>query len=110
MSLKLKPAPDTSPASLEKILKSDAPTPLAKPPVLSSKRLSEPTQVARYLRASIESGTSWSRVLDGSYWKGVSGQLRAGDIIECVEDTLKWYGKVIVTKAFGHHIAVAPLD
>jgi hypothetical protein len=47
---------------------------------------------------------------DPGFWFPVAAQLQAGDIVECVRDDLAFYGRVIVTSAFGTRITVAPLD
>ena len=52
----------------------------------------------------------WERVLEPGFWVVASSQLRAGDIIECCRDDLAWYGRVIVTSAYGQRITVAPLQ
>jgi len=88
----------------------DSTLPSAKLPSLSPKRLMSMEFVRAGLRASIPGGTPWSDVLQGSYWRNCSHMLRAGDILECVEDLQAWYGKLIVTRAYGHDIGVQQLE
>lgn len=84
-------------------------TEMTKLPSLSPKRLQSQEYVRAGLRASVPGGTPWSDVLQGSYWRGCSHMLRAGDVLECVEDSLAWYGQLIVSRAYGHDIGVQQL-
>jgi hypothetical protein len=66
--------------------------------------------VRKGFRATVPAGVTWEQVLAPAYWTSVSDKIRAGDNIEVVPDNLAFYGRAIVTSAFGTRIEVQPLE
>jgi hypothetical protein len=84
--------------------------PVAKAPVLESKRLQDEDFVRRGFRASVPAGVTWQDVLAPAFWTSNASRLQPGDIIECVRDDLAYYGRVVCTSALGSKVTVHPLE